>query len=75
MKNKKAIIIWCISIILIAVITMANMIINIFDISVPDGVIRVIGIMQLIILPVFPILVFVTGKRFMKKESDEEETR
>ncbi len=72
MKNKKAFIIWCISIILIAVVTMVNTIINIFDISLPDVVIRVFGIIQLIVLPVFPVLVFVMGKRFMKKEPEEK---
>ncbi len=66
MKNKKLFIVWCISLIVVAVITLVLSIAKGMGASIPDMVVRIMGLTEL-------ILIFVMGTRFMKKDQDTEE--
>lgn len=70
MKKSKVLIVWSISLLVIAVLTLVTSITNIIGISLPDAAVRIIGILDLITLPV---LAFTTVRMFIgKKETAEK---
>ena len=69
MKNKKLLFVWSISLLVIAGLTLVTSITNIIGISLPDTVVRIIGILDLIALPV---LAFTTVRMFIEKKETAE---
>jgi len=68
MKNK-LLIVWSISLLVIAGLTLVTSITNIIGISLPDAAVRIIGILDLIALPV---LAFTTVRMFIEKKETAE---
>ncbi|MBR6536623.1 MAG: hypothetical protein IKT67_05435 [Lachnospiraceae bacterium] len=69
MKNKKLLLVWSISLLVIAGLTLVTSITNIIGISLPDTAVRIIGILDLIALPV---LAFTTVRMFIEKKETAE---
>lgn len=69
MKNKKLLLVWSFSLLVIAGLTLVTSITNIMGISLPDTVVRIIGILDLIALPV---LAFTTVRMFIEKKETAE---
>lgn len=65
MKDKKMTIIWSAALLILSVATLIIVCANIVGIELSDTVIRVLGIVELIALPIF---VFVSVKKFFKKQ-------
>lgn len=72
MKKSKILQVWGISLMVISVITLVIAITRILDIAMPDTLIRVLGIIELIALPVFA---FTTVKRFKEMKEQKEEKK
>lgn len=70
MKKNKILRVWGVSLMVISVITLVIAVTRILDISMPDMLIRVLGMIELIALPVFG---FATAKRFIDKKEKTEE--
>lgn len=68
MKNKKAFIVWCIGLIVIAVIASALLIAKGMGASIPDAVIRILGVVELISGPV----VLIVGARMYNAEKEQK---
>lgn len=69
MKKSKLLIVWSISLLVIAGLTLVTSITNIIGISLPNTVVRIIGILDLIALPV---LAFTTVRMFIEKKETAE---
>lgn len=69
MKKSKVLIVWSISLLVIAGLTLVTSITNIIGISLPDTAVRIIGILDLIALP---ILAFTTVRMFIEKKETAE---
>ena len=69
MKKNKLLIVWSISLLVIAGLTLVTSITNIIGISLPDAAVRIIGILDLIALPV---LAFTTVRMFIEKKETAE---
>ena len=69
MKNNKLLLVWSISLLVIAGLTLVTSITNIIGISLPDTAVRIIGILDLIALPV---LAFTTVRMFIEKKETAE---
>ena len=65
MKKSKLLIVWSISLMVIAGLTLVTSITNIIGISLSDTAVRIIGILDLIALPV---LAFTTVRIFIEKK-------
>lgn len=65
MKKSKWLIVWSISLMVIAVCTLVRTIANIIGISLSDTTVRIIGILDLIALPV---LALTTVRMFIEKK-------
>lgn len=72
MKKSKILQVWGISLMVISVITLVIAITRILDIAMPDTVIRMLGMIELIALPVFA---FSTVKRFKEMKEQKEEKK
>ena len=70
MKKNKLLLIWSISLMVIAVCTLVITIANIMGASVPDALIRILGILELVSCPV---LVFTTVRMYRKGREKKEE--
>lgn len=68
MKKSKVLIVWSISLLVIAGLTLVTSITNIIGISLPDTAVRIIGILDLIALPV---LAFTTVRMFIEKKKQQ----
>lgn len=68
MKNKKAFIVWCIGLIVIVVIASALLIAKGMGASIPDAVIRILGVVELISGPV----VLIVGARMYNAEKEQK---
>lgn len=64
MKNKKITIVWSITLLILCVSTLVIVVTRIADIELPDIMIRVLGVVELITLPIF---VFTSIKKFLKR--------
>ncbi len=71
MKNKKVFIVWCISLLAVAVTMMALLIAKGMGVSIPDAVIRILGTVVAIS---GPVLLVVAARQYNaeKKEMTEE---
>lgn len=69
MKKNKLLIVWSISLLVIAGLTLVTSITNIIGISLPDAAVRIIGILDLIALPV---LAFTIVRMFSEKKETAE---
>lgn len=69
MKKNKLLIVWSISLLVISGLTLVTSITNIIGISLPDAAVRIIGILDLIALPV---LAFTTVRMFSEKKETAE---
>lgn len=65
MKKSKVLIVWSISLMVIAGLTLVTSITHIIGISLSDTAVRIIGILDLIALPV---LAFTTVRIFIEKK-------
>ncbi len=72
MKKSKLLIVWSISLMVIAVCTLILSISNIMGASIPDVLIRVLGILDLIACPV---LMFATVRMYMKGREEKEKEK
>lgn len=70
MKKSKVLIVWSISLMVIAVCTLVLSIANIMGASIPDAVIRILGIVDGISCP---ILIIATVRMYMKEKEKKEE--
>lgn len=70
MRKSKILRVWGFSLMVISVITLVIAVTRILDISMPDTLIRVLGMIELIALPVFA---FTTVKRFKEMKEKKEE--
>lgn len=71
MKNKKLLIVWSISLIVVAVITIVLLITKVMGASIPDTVIRILSIVVAIAGPVM-LVVAARTYNAEKKEKTEE---
>lgn len=69
MKKNRLLIVWSISLLVIAGLTLVTSITSIIGISLPDAAVRIIGILDLIALPV---LAFTTVRMFSEKKETAE---
>lgn len=69
MKKSKLLIVWSISLLVIAGLTLVTSITNIIGISMPDTAVRIIGILDLIALPVLAVT---TVRMFIEKKETAE---
>ena len=69
MKKNNLLLIWSISLIVIAVCTLVITIANIMGASVPDALIRILGILELVSCPV---LAFTTVRMYRKGREEKE---
>ena len=68
MKGKKAFIVMCIGFCVIAVLASALLIAKVMGASIPDAMIRILGIIEMIAGPV----VLVVGARMYNKEREKK---
>lgn len=69
MKKNRLLLVWSISLMVIAVCTMVLSIANIMGAFVPDALIRIFGIFELIACP---ILMVATVRMYMKGKEEKE---
>jgi len=68
MNNKKAFIVWCIGFCVIAVVASVLLIVKWMGASIPDALIRILGIVEMIAGPV----VLIVGARMYNEEKKEK---
>ena len=70
MKNKKMTFVWSITLLILCVSTLVIAVTRIVGIDLPDIMIRVLGIVELIALPIF---VFTSIKKYLKRCNGDAE--
>ena len=70
MKNKKLLIVWCISLMVIAVCTLVIAVANILGGNIPDMLVRILGTFELIACPV---MMFATVRMYNKGREEKKE--
>ncbi len=72
MKKNKSLIVWSISLMVIAVCTLVLSIVNIMGASIPDVLIRILGTIDAISCP---ILIIATVKMYNKEREEMKEEK
>lgn len=72
MKKNRLLLVWSISLMVIGVCTLVLSIANIMGASIPDALVRTLGIFELIACP---ILMFATVRMFLKGREEKQEEK